>query len=91
MYVVPDWDTNVALLQVTDVTPTLSVTTAVKLARLVWSLVVKLIVESFTEKLLIDGFWVSLLLIDTVTLSVEVLPAASVATIDTVSVLEPKL
>ena len=80
-----------ALLQVTDVTPTLSVTTAVKLARLVWSLVVKLIVESSTEKLLIDGFWVSLLLIDTVTLSVEVLPAASVATIDTVSVLEPKL
>ena len=41
--------------------------------------------------LVIEGFWLSLLLILTVTLSVDVLPAASVATIETVSVLEPKL
>jgi hypothetical protein len=48
-------------------------------------------VLSLALKLLIPGFCVSLLLMLTVLFLVEVLPAASVATTVTVSVLAPKL
>ena len=50
-----------------------------------------LLFVSLVARLVIVGFWLSFLLILTVTLCVAVLPAASVAIIDTVSVDEPKL
>ena len=81
---------EVALLQVAECTPTLSLTTAVKLTRLVWSLVLSATLVESALKLLMVGFWLSLLLILTVTLSVAVFPAASVATIETTFVLAPK-
>ena len=76
-----------------ELIPTLSLTTAVKVTVLLLLLVFNtiLLFVSLVARLVIVGFWLSLLIILTVTLCVAVLPAASVATIDTVSVDEPKL
>ena len=71
--------------------PTLSLTTAVNIIVWLCDEVVNETVESFTLKLLIDGFWSSLLVTVTVILSVELLPAASVAVNWCVTVFEPKL
>ena len=89
------WSTliSVAPVKVTDDIPTLSLTYVLKLTvcPLLLVLTVILLFVAFVVRLVIEGFWLSLLLILTVTLAVDVLPAASVATIETVSVLEPKL
>jgi len=74
------------------VTPTLSVTTTVNVTTFVWAEVFNVTVSLvLLVNDVIVGFCVSLLLILTVILSVEELPAASVATTVTVSVLAPKL
>ena len=71
--------------------PTLSLTTAVKVTVWVWELVVNETLVSSAPKLVIVGFWSSVLVIVIVIVSVAVFPAASLTLNVSVSVFEPKL
>ena len=75
----------------TEVTATLSVTMAVNVTVWLCDEVVRETVESSALKLVIDGSWSSLFVILTVTVCVELFPAASVAVAVNVSVVSPKL
>lgn len=71
--------------------PTLSLTTAVNVTVCVLALVFNATVVVFALYEVIVGAWSSPFVIDIVTLSVAVFPAASLIVIPTLSVLEPKL
>ena len=75
----------------TELIPTLSLTTAVKVTVWVCEEVLSWTVVSSAPKLPIVGFWSSVLLIETVIVWVALFPAASVAVAVNVSLLVPKL
>ena len=70
---------------------TLSLTTAVNVTVCVCELVANVTLVSSAPKLLIDGFWSSLLVILIVTVSVTLFPAVSLTVNVNVSLDEPKL
>ena len=71
--------------------PTLSLTTVVKVTVWDWELVVNETLVSSALKLVIVGFWSSVLVILIVIVSVAVFPAASLTLNVKESVLDPKL